>query len=56
MTINQSLGADRQLGSLYLNASDQRYWNRGGSRSFSAGYGNNWGDASYNLTGARHRT
>ena len=56
LTINQSLGADRQLGSLYLNASDQRYWNRGGSRSFSAGYGNNWGDASYNLTGARHRT
>lgn len=50
LTINQSLGADRQLGSLYLNASDQRYWNRGGSRSFSAGYGNNWGDASYNLT------
>jgi outer membrane usher protein len=50
LTINQSLGADRQLGSLYLNASDQRYWNRGGAQSFSAGYGNNWGDTSYNLT------
>ncbi|ANY87030.1 MULTISPECIES: fimbria/pilus outer membrane usher protein [Pseudomonas] len=50
LTINQSLGADRKLGSLYLNASDQRYWNRGGSRSFSAGYGNNWRDTSYNLT------
>lgn len=53
LTINQSLGADRKLGSLYLNASDQRYWNRGGSRSLSAGYGNNWGDTSYNLTWSR---
>lgn len=53
LTINQSLGQDRQLGSLYLNASDQRYWNRGGAQSFSAGYGNNWGDTSYNLALSR---
>lgn len=53
LTINQSLGQDRQLGSLYLNASDQRYWNRGGEQSFSAGYGNSWGDTSYNFTLSR---
>lgn len=49
LTINQSMGRNRELGSLYVNASDQRYWNRGGSQSFSAGYSNNWGEASYNL-------
>ncbi|NMY84608.1 fimbrial biogenesis outer membrane usher protein [Pseudomonas sp. WS 5411] len=49
LTINQSLGRNREFGSLYVNASDQRYWNRGGSQSFSAGYNNNWGDLSYNL-------
>ncbi|WLH33117.1 fimbrial biogenesis outer membrane usher protein [Pseudomonas sp. FP2196] len=49
LTINQSLGRDRTLGNLYLNASDQRYWDRGGSQSFSAGYANNWGDLTYNL-------
>lgn len=52
LTINQSLGADRKLGSLYLNASDQRYWNRGGSRSLSAGYGNNWGTPATTSLGA----
>ena len=55
LTINQSLGSNRQLGSVYLNASDQRYWNRGGAQSFSAGYSNNWGDTSYNLTLSRSR-
>ncbi|MGF6591696.1 fimbria/pilus outer membrane usher protein [Pseudomonas sp. 2835] len=49
LTINQSMGRNREFGSLYVNASDQRYWNRGGSQSFSAGYSNNWGEASYNL-------
>lgn len=49
LTINQSMGRNREFGSLYVNASDQRYWNRGGSQSFSAGYSNNWGEASYNF-------
>ncbi|UOP11156.1 fimbria/pilus outer membrane usher protein [Pseudomonas palleroniana] len=49
LTINQSLGRHREYGSLYVNASDQRYWNRGGSQSFSAGYTSNWGDVTYNL-------
>ncbi|MHC8300824.1 fimbria/pilus outer membrane usher protein [Pseudomonas sp. ZS1P83] len=49
LTINQSLGRDREWGSLYVNASDQRYWGHGGNRSFSAGYGNSWGDVSYSL-------
>ena len=53
LTINQSLGRDRALGSLYLTASDQRYWNRGGSQSLSAGYSNNWGDITYNLDVSR---
>ncbi|MHC8383998.1 fimbria/pilus outer membrane usher protein [Pseudomonas sp. LB3P14] len=50
LTVNQTLGGARQYGTLYLNASDQRYWNRGGSRSFSSGYSNNWGDLNYNLS------
>ncbi len=49
LTINQSLGRNRELGSLYLNATDQRYWDRGGSQSFSGGYSNNWGDINYNI-------
>lgn len=49
LTINQTLGGERELGSLYLNASDQRYWNRGSSRSVSAGYSNNWQDLNYNI-------
>jgi outer membrane usher protein len=49
LTVNQSLGRDQQYGSVYLNASDQRYWGRGGSQSLSAGYSNYWGDVSYNL-------
>lgn len=49
LTINQSLGRNREFGSLYLTATDQRYWNRAGSQSLSAGYTNNWGDLSYNF-------
>ncbi|MGB5957800.1 fimbria/pilus outer membrane usher protein [Pseudomonas sp.] len=49
LTINQNMGRDRALGSLYLNASDQRYWNRSGSQSYSAGYSNNWGNVTFNL-------
>jgi outer membrane usher protein len=49
LTVNQSLGTNQQYGSVYLNASDQRYWGRGGSQSLSAGYSNYWGDVSYNL-------
>lgn len=53
LTINQSIGRNRELGSLYVTASDQRYWNRGGSRNFTAGYSNNWGDLNYNLNVTR---
>ncbi|MNJ18134.1 Outer membrane usher protein FimD precursor [compost metagenome] len=49
LTINQSLGRNQQFGSIYLNASDQRYWGRGASQSLSAGYSNYWGEVSYNL-------
>lgn len=50
LTVNQTLGDSRQFGSLYMNASDQRYWDRGGSRSFSAGYGNDWQNLNYNIS------
>lgn len=49
LTINQSLGRNQQYGSVYLNASDQRYWGRGGSQSLSTGYSNYWGEVSYNV-------
>ncbi|QHF45617.1 fimbrial protein [Pseudomonas sp. S35] len=49
LTVNQSIGRNQQYGSLYMNASDQRYWRRGGSQSLSAGYSNYWGEVSYNL-------
>ncbi|MFC6301118.1 fimbria/pilus outer membrane usher protein [Pseudomonas sp. CCM 7893] len=49
LTVNQSLGRNQQYGSIYVNASDQRYWGRGGSQSLSAGYSNYWGELSYNL-------
>lgn len=55
LTINQSLGRNRELGSLYVNASDQRYWNRGGTQSASAGYSNNWGEVSYNIDVTRSK-
>ncbi|QXI40291.1 fimbria/pilus outer membrane usher protein [Pseudomonas xantholysinigenes] len=53
LTVNQSLGRSREFGSLYLTATDQRYWNRGGSQSLSAGYSNNWGDITYNVDVSR---
>jgi outer membrane usher protein len=43
LTVNQSLGRNQEFGSVYINASDQRYWGRGGSQSLSAGYSNYWG-------------
>lgn len=49
LTVNQSLGRNREFGSLYLTAIDQRYWNRSGSQSVSAGYTNNWRDVTYNV-------
>jgi outer membrane usher protein len=49
LTVNQSLGRNQEFGSVYINASDQRYWGRGGSQSLSAGYSNYWGNVSYNL-------
>ncbi|MEB3095772.1 fimbria/pilus outer membrane usher protein [Achromobacter sp. D10] len=55
LTINQSLGEQAQWGSLYVSGSDQRYWNRGGLQSISAGYSNNWGDVSYSLNVSRSR-
>ncbi|UOB26640.1 fimbrial biogenesis outer membrane usher protein [Pseudomonas orientalis] len=49
LTISQSLGRNQRFGNLYLNATDQRYWGRGGTQSLSAGYSNSWRDLSYNL-------
>ncbi|MFW9081403.1 fimbria/pilus outer membrane usher protein [Pseudomonas sp. P2757] len=49
LTVSQSLGRDQRFGNVYLNATDQRYWGRGGSQSLSAGYSNNWRDMTYNL-------
>ena len=54
LTVNQTLGGARQYGSIYINANDQRYWNRGGSRSFSAGYNNNWGELNYNVSASKN--
>ncbi|TYO70645.1 fimbrial biogenesis outer membrane usher protein [Pseudomonas sp. CK-NBRI-02] len=49
LTVNQSLGRNREFGNLHLTATDQRYWNRGGSQSVSAGYSNSWGDVTYSI-------
>lgn len=49
LTVNQTLG-ERKYGNLYINASDERYWDRGGSRSLSAGYSNGWRDVSYSFS------
>ncbi len=54
LTVNQTLG-QRQYGNLYINASDERYWNRGGSRSYSAGYSNGWRDVSYSFSVSQTR-
>ncbi|WP_259393717.1 fimbria/pilus outer membrane usher protein [Ralstonia pickettii] len=52
LTTSQDLGGvDRKYGSVYLNVSQQTYWNQpGSSRSISVGYGNNWKQLSYNLS------
>ncbi|MDH4555998.1 fimbrial biogenesis outer membrane usher protein [Pseudomonas sp. BN417] len=54
LTVNQSLGNYR-YGTLYISASDERYWDRGGSRSLSAGYSNSWRDVSYNFSVSQTR-
>ncbi|CAJ0771372.1 Outer membrane usher protein FimD [Ralstonia chuxiongensis] len=52
LTTSQDLGGpDRKYGSVYLNVSQQTYWNQpGSSRSVSVGYGNSWKQLSYNLS------
>ncbi|WP_256350253.1 fimbria/pilus outer membrane usher protein [Pseudomonas sp. P7759] len=48
LTVNQSLG--RELGSLYLSASDQDYWNlTGRTRTLQAGYNGHWQSVNYSL-------
>lgn len=48
LTVNQSLG--RELGSLYLSASDQDYWNlTGRTRTLQAGYNGHWESVNYSL-------
>ena len=51
-TTSQDLrGPERKYGSVYLNVSQQTYWNQSGStRSVSVGYGNTWKQLSYNLS------
>lgn len=55
LTINQSIGHNQKYGTIYLNASDQRYWGSGGSQSLSVGYSNYWKDLSYNLSASRSK-
>jgi len=52
LTTSQDLGGpERKYGSVYLNVSQQTYWNQpGSSRSVSVGYGNTWKQLSYNLS------
>jgi outer membrane usher protein len=53
ITISQSLGNQRQLGAIYVTATEQDYWDRSRSESISAGYSNSWGDLDYNLSVSR---
>ncbi|KUZ09169.1 fimbrial protein [Burkholderia diffusa] len=56
LTTSQDLGPERKYGSVYLNVSQQTYWNQSGSsRSVSMGYGNNWKQLSYNLSFTQSR-
>ncbi|MBN3769077.1 fimbria/pilus outer membrane usher protein [Burkholderia sp. Se-20378] len=56
LTTSQDLGPQRKYGSVYLNVSQQTYWNQpGSSRSVSIGYGNNWKQLSYNLSFTQSR-
>lgn len=51
LTTSQPLGGNRQYGSVYLNLSQQTFWNQpGSSRSMSIGYGNSWRQIGYNLS------
>lgn len=54
LTVNQNL---RDLNaSLYLNLSEQRYWNRGGkTEHVQAGYSSHWKTLNYNLSVAHDR-
>ncbi len=53
VTVNQNLG---RSGSLFLSASAQQYWNRGGSDTFyQAGYANSFKYGTYSLTAGRTR-
>lgn len=57
LSVNQQLGgAGNRYGSLYLNISDQSYW-QGATRtqSLSAGYGNAWRRLSYDANVSRTR-
>ncbi|MDS1138895.1 fimbria/pilus outer membrane usher protein [Pusillimonas sp. SM2304] len=56
LTVNQQLGDAGRYGSLYLNGSQEHYWNKQRSTSVSAGYGNNWGRVSYNISYSRSAT
>lgn len=54
LTVNQSLG--RELGSLYLSASDQDYWNLNGrTRTLQAGYSGHWQSVNYSLNVSHSR-
>ncbi|WP_226800277.1 fimbria/pilus outer membrane usher protein [Burkholderia sp. Z1] len=56
LTTSQDLGPERKYGSVYLNVSQQTYWNQSGSsRSVSVGYGNNWKRLGYNLSFTQSR-
>lgn len=52
LTTSQDLGGyERRYGSIYLNVSQQTFWDQpGSSRSMSIGYGNTWRWLSYNLS------
>ncbi|WP_236186181.1 fimbria/pilus outer membrane usher protein [Pseudomonas protegens] len=56
LTVNQQLGSAGRYGSVYLNGTHESYWNNQRSSSVSAGYGNNWGRVSYNLTYTKSAT
>ncbi len=56
LSINQSLGRDRKYGSLYLNATDQRFWDGRGTRSLSGGYSSTWRDLNYSVGVSRNQS
>ncbi|MGE8452199.1 MAG: fimbria/pilus outer membrane usher protein [Pseudomonadales bacterium] len=56
LTVNQQLGKSGRYGSVYLNGTHENYWNKQRSTSVSAGYGNNWGRVSYNISYSKSQT